>query len=157
MITLKKLASHPLYLKHKEFVKFFIVGVANTLLDFLLFGLFANVVGIFPVVANILSTAICMCVSFALNSKFVWKTKRSIRETAPKFFAVTIFTAWVVQGIVIFLITSFFPRFWILENEAILNMIAKICASGAGMIVNFFGYRLIFKEKKNQTVEIPHY
>jgi putative flippase GtrA len=148
MITLGNLSSHPFYLKHKEAVKFVLVGTFNTLLDFLLFGLFANVLGIPVVISNILSTTICMCVSFALNSKFVWKSQRAIRETAPRFFAVTLFTAWVVQGIVIFLVTSFFPRIWILENEAILNIFAKACASGTGMIVNFFGYRFIFREKK---------
>jgi len=143
------LLSHPLYLKHQEFLKFALVGGFNTLLDILLFGLFANALGLPTVASNIISTTICTCVSFLLNSKFVWKSTRATRETAPKFFIITLFTAWVVQSVVLSLVGNFFPKIWILQNDSIFNYFAKICASATGMIINFFGYRLIFREKKN--------
>lgn len=126
--------------KHQELAKFILVGVVNTVSDFLLFLLLANVIGIQPVVANVISVGICMCISFVLNMKYVWKSKRAVRETAPRFFAVTIFSGWVVQGVIIWVFT-------LLGESWIINMVAKMAAIGVGMTINFLAYSMIFKEK----------
>ena len=93
---LKKLESHPLIKKHGEKIKFVLVGGFNTVLDFCLFGLLANIIGIPKELANIISTTICIIISFLLNYKFVWKSKKSKKETAPGFVIVSLFSAWVV-------------------------------------------------------------
>ena len=61
---LKKLESHPLIKKHGEKIKFVLVGGFNTVLDFCLFGLLANIIGIPKELANIISTTICIIISF---------------------------------------------------------------------------------------------
>jgi len=128
-----------LYEKHKEKVRFVLVGGVNTAVDFTVFGLLANVLGIFAVVANMISTAVVMIISFVLNYNFVWQSKKSKRETAPKFVAVSLFSAWVVQSVVIFLIVTIFGR------DEMTNLAAKIAGIVAGTITNFLGYKYIFR------------
>ena len=126
--------------KHSEVIRFVLVGGFNTALDFCIFGLLANIIGIDKVVANIISTAICITVSFILNYKFVWKSEKSIKSTAVGFLVVSLFSAWVVQSLVITGVTA------ILGETGLNKLIAKACGSVAGMVTNFFGYKFVFKK-----------
>lgn len=136
--------------KHGEKIRFLVVGGFNTVLDFAIFGVLANIVGIDKVVANIISTAICVTISFVLNYKFVWKSEKSIAATAVGFLAVSLFSAWVVQSFVITGVTA------IIGESSFAKLFAKACGSGTGMITNYFGYKFVFKkqpaeEKKPKT------
>ncbi len=135
----KKIVGHPLVLKHKEKIKFVLVGGVNFVLDFLIFSLLANVLGLFAVGANIISTSICMVVSFVLNYNFVWRSKKSKRETAPRFVAVSLFSAWVVQSLTIWVVLHIFG------DSEVMNLVAKVLGVGLGTISNYFGYKLIFR------------
>ena len=142
---LKKLSA-----KHGEKIRFLVVGGFNTVLDFAIFGVLANIVGIDKVVANIISTAICVTISFVLNYKFVWKSEKSIAATAVGFLAVSLFSAWVVQSLVITGVTA------VIGESSFAKLFAKACCSGTGMITNYFGYKFVFKkqpaeEKKAKT------
>lgn len=136
---IKELAQSSLVTKHKEKIKFGLVGGLNTALDFVIFGLLANVLGVFVVVANLVSTAICMVVSFGLNYKFVWRSKKSMRETAPQFVLVSLFSAWVVQSVTIWAIVGIFG-----ESD-VMNLVAKVVGIGLGMICNYLGYKMVFR------------
>jgi putative flippase GtrA len=105
------------------FLRYLLVGVFNTLLDLGLFSLFAVVVGIHPLVANILSTSITLCVSYLLNRVFVFRTARSVQRTVVQFVAVLI-----VPDL----------------SHDVLAPLAKICAMGVGMGSNYLGYRWLF-------------
>lgn len=133
--------------KHGEKIRFVLVGGFNTLLDFAIFGVLANVVGIDKVVANIISTAICITISFILNYKFVWKSEKSVAATAVGFLAVSLFSAWVVQSLVITGVTA------IVGESSIGKLFAKACGSGIGMITNYFGYKFVFKKKPEEQPE----
>ena len=115
------------------------VGGINFTLDFLIFSLLANVLGMFAVAANIVSTCICMVVSFILNYNFVWRSKKSKRETAPRFVAVSLFSAWVVQSVVIWVVVGTFG------DSEVMNLVAKVLGVGVGAISNYLGYKLIFR------------
>ncbi|MFV0484924.1 MAG: GtrA family protein [Candidatus Saccharimonadales bacterium] len=136
---LHNITEHPLYKKHGEKVKFLFVGGLNTVLDFLIYGLLANILGVYVIIANMISTLICMTASFFLNYNFVWKSKKSKRQTAPRFLAVSLISAWVIQSGIIWIATSIFG------TADLTNLIAKIIGIGCGMIFNFFGYKYIFK------------
>jgi len=133
--------------KYSELIRFAAVGVFNTLLDFCIFGLLANIIGVDKVVSNIISTTICITISFILNYKFVWKSEKSIKSTAVGFLAVSLFSAWVVQSLVILGVTALFG-----ETDFI-KLVAKFCGSVAGMTTNYFGYKIIFKKKPAQKHE----
>ena len=130
----------PLLVNHKEKVRFVLVGGINAVVDFVIYGLLANVLGLVVVAASMISTAITVLgVSFGLNYKFVWKSKKSKRETAPRFVAVSLFSAWVVQSGIIWLITSLFG------SDDVTNLVAKVVGICVGTIFNFLGYRYIFR------------
>ena len=136
---LHKITEHSLYKKHSEKFKFLFVGGINTVLDFLIYGLLANILGVYVVIANMISTLICMTVSFFLNYNFVWKSKKSKKQTAPRFLAVSLVSAWIIQSGIIWVITTIFGA------SDFTNLIAKIIGISCGMIFNFFGYKYIFK------------
>lgn len=136
--------------KHKVFAKFFGVGTLNTLVDFLIFFFVANLLHVYPPFASILSTGITLVMSFYLNHSFVFKSQKSKKKAVLKFTLVTIFNVWVIQTTVIALTiyilgnTSYFT-----EHIWTLNLFAKLCGVGVSFILNFIGYRHIFKEDNN--------
>ncbi|MCQ2569269.1 MAG: GtrA family protein [Candidatus Saccharibacteria bacterium] len=142
---LKKLSNHELVKKHGEKIRFLLVGGFNTVLDFVIFGTLANVLGLDKVISNIISTAICIAISFVLNFKFVWKSEKSIKSTATGFLIVSLFSAWVVQSAVITVVSA------ALGNSAFAKLAAKACGSVTGMITNYFGYKFIFKKPEEKS------
>ena len=105
----------------------------------MIYGLLTNVLGFFAVLSNMISTLVVLGVSFGLNYKFVWESKKSKRETAPRFAVISLFSAWVVQSGIIFLIVTIFG------GGDMVNLIAKIAGICMGTIFNFLGYRYIFR------------
>jgi len=135
----KLLEVRPLFEKHKEKVRFVIVGGVNTVVDFTIYGLLVNVLGLFAVFANMISTIVVLCISFWLNYKFVWESKKSKRETAPKFVMMSLFSAWVIQSGIIWIIVTIFGA------DDMVNLLAKIVGICMGTITNYLGYRYIFR------------
>lgn len=135
----RRVMGRPLYVKHGEKLKFLLVGGANTILDFTIYGLLVGALGVVAVGANMISTTICMAVSFVLNYRFVWESKKSKRETAPKFVAVSLFSAWIVQSGIIWVVTAIFG------GEDLVSLVAKVIGIGVGMISNYLGYKYIFR------------
>jgi putative flippase GtrA len=131
----------------EAFFRYVLVGGFNTLLDLGLFTLFAVVIGIQPLIANICSTSITLCVSYLLNRVFVFRTQRSIQGTVVQFVAVTLFSGLVIQSGVIWLVLHVGGLIVPGLPDEILAPIAKICAMGVGMASNFLGYRWLFKSR----------
>jgi putative flippase GtrA len=126
------------------FLRYLLVGGFNTLLDLGLFTLFAVVVELDPLIANILSTSITLCVSYLLNRVFVFRTERSIQRTAVQFVAVTLISGLVVQSAVIWVIMGLGAVIVPGLPTDVLAPLAKICAMGVGMGSNYLGYRWLF-------------
>lgn len=126
------------YKKYEKQIRFVLTGGLNTVIDFALFNTLKSVFGIGAEISNIISTSICIAISFYLNSKFVWKTNKSITETAPGFLIVSLFSAWIVQTCAIRVIIN------IWGDTVLVSLIAKLFASACGMISNYFGYKVVF-------------
>ena len=148
---LKKLKNIHVVKKHGEKIKFVMVGGFNTVLDFCIFGFFANIINTPKEVANIISTTICVTVSFILNYKYVWKSKKSKRETAPGFLVVSLFSAWAVQNIAINIVTL------TLGENNITKLLGKAFGSICGMFSNYFGYKLVFRGKTQKGSTSHHH
>ena len=127
-----------LYKKFEKEIKFVLTGGLNTIFDFVIFNVLKSVLGANATISNIISTSICIVISFYLNSKYVWKTKKSVSETAPGFLVVSLFSAWIVQSIAINAVIG------IWGDSALISAIAKLCGSACGMISNYFGYKVVF-------------
>ncbi|HMH70437.1 MAG TPA: GtrA family protein [Candidatus Saccharimonadales bacterium] len=146
-------SNHPLVVlsrRHIGFVKFLLVGSTNTLIDLTLYFFFSNIIGLNPIIANVLSTGITLCISFFLNHKFVFRSEKKKRSTAIQFVAVTLFNAWIVQSLIIAgVVHSLGNTPFFLSHIWTLNLLAKLCSVGVSFILNFLGYRYIFKMKES--------
>lgn len=127
-----------------SFVRYLFVGGFNTLLDLALFTLFAVVVGLHPLVANITSTSLTLCVSYVLNRAFVFRTTRSVQRTVVQFVTVTLISGLLVQSAVIWIVIRLGGLVVPDLSHDILEPISKICAMGVGMVSNYLGYRWLF-------------
>lgn len=127
-----------------SFVRYLFVGGFNTLLDLGLFTLFAVVVGLDPLVANLCSTSITLCVSYLLNRVFVFRTTRSVQRTLVSFVTVTLISGLLVQSAVIWVVLRLGGVVLPDLSQDVLEPLAKICAMGVGMVSNYLGYRWLF-------------
>ncbi len=122
-----------------------------TLLDLALFQLFANVLGVSvfgapPEVSAVwLGTPIVILINFFLSRKFVWHTDVPVRVTIVPFFGLNLFSGILVQSAVIAAVM------WIVEMLSLpiagdfVRLCAKCLAVGVGMVINFFGAKVLFK------------
>ena len=136
--------------KHAEKIRFGIVGLANTALDFIiLFTLTAF--GLDKIVANYASTTVAFVFSFFINRSFTFKSKdRNIRRQFILFVVVTLIGLWIIQPLVIA------GASWLLASsmlaEPVILFIAKVIATVASLIWNYLFYsRLVFKSSPERS------
>jgi putative flippase GtrA len=142
----------------QKVAKFAVVGGVNTVLDFLLFNLFAHVfrLSVFGlqvvVCAQILSASIVVPISYILNRCFTFSSEKSHKETFWRYILISFFNAWILQTVVIALVVHTAGVFGLLANNTILlDNIAKCCGIALGMISNFFFYHRIFEYQTSKA------
>ena len=133
--------------KHAQKIRFGIVGLANTALDFaILFILVA--LGLDKIPANYVSTGISFIFSFFVNKSFTFKSKSgNVKKQFAYFVVITMIGLWVIQPIIIGGVSALLANTgW--ASAAVL-LIAKLIATVASLIWNYLFYsRLVFKEGK---------
>ena len=130
--------------KHATKLRFGLVGGFNTALDFgLLFLL--TYLGIPKITANICSTTTAFLFSFALNKNFTFRsTGGDLKRQLVLFTVITLFGLWVIQSIIITLVTPAIVTFGAPESMNLL--VAKLIATVASLIWNYIFYaRVVFK------------
>ena len=131
--------------RHAQKIRFGIVGLANTALDFaILFLLVAF--GLDKIPANFISTGVAFVFSFFVNKSFTFKNKGgNVKKQFAVFILVTIIGLWVIQPLVISSVSgALVTTGW--ENWIIL-FVAKVIATVASLIWNYLFYsRLVFKK-----------
>lgn len=136
-----------------ELVRYTAVGSFNTLLDLGIFSLLSVLAGVNPLIANIVSTCITLCVSFFLNRRVVFKSTQRMASTFLPFVTVTLFSGLVVQSAVIWSVLHLADTFWASAATAVTAPASKICAIAVGMVTNFLGYRWLFRENRSRGRE----
>ena len=131
--------------KHGDKLRFAVVGGANTALDFILLFLFVNL-GIDKILANYFSTGASLIFSFFANKSFTFKNKTgNAKKQFAAFLLVTITGLWVLQPIIIWVVTSALETQ--ISNDSILLFVAKLIATVGSLIWNYLLYsRLVFKK-----------
>ena len=137
--------------KHADKLRFLIVGSTNTALDFgILFSLtiFLNIPKEF---ANFISTFVTFLFSFFANKKYTFKsTSQNLKKQFLLFAAVTLFGLWVIQTIIIAIITPIFINFGL--NKSLALLISKLAATIVSLVWNYVLYsRIVFKDAKNSS------
>jgi len=131
--------------KHAEKIRFGIVGVANTSLDFIVLFVLVGL-GVDKIIANYFSTSVAFIFSFFVNKSFAFKSKGgNVKRQFALFFIVTIIGLWVIQPLIIAGITALLANSGLAAG--IILFIAKIIATIASLIWNYLFYsRLVFKK-----------
>ena len=133
--------------KHAEKIRFGIVGIANTALDFaILFLLVA--LGLDKIPANYISTGVAFIFSFFVNKSFTFKSKGgNVKKQFVIFIAISIVGLWIIQPLVITVISVALTHTgWV---SGLILFIAKIIATVASLIWNYVFYsRLVFKKEE---------
>lgn len=154
-----------------KITKFAAIGLFNTVVDFALFNVLAFVLGLPFLLANFLAVTVAVCVSFMLNSRFVFRALplERARATFFGFVAATLFSQLVVQQSVLAIFTFYFitsgelmfglsggigflpflSESFIVANSGKLLSVVMAAAS------NFLLYdKLVFNEKTGRTLKI---
>lgn len=135
--------------KHAQKIRFGIVGVANTALDFaILFLLVA--LGLDKIPANYISTGISFIFSFFVNKSFTFKSKGgNVKKQFAYFIIITIIGLWVIQPLVITGVSLLLANTgW---ASGVILFAAKIIATVASLVWNYIFYsRLVFKRVEDK-------
>ena len=134
----------------KKPIRFVLVGISNTILDFVILNvlLFCRVNILF---ANTISTGIAMLYSFFMNKKWTFRNSGNnyIKEVIL-FFIFTIIGIWVIQNGCIYLLNIVIPDLGL--PEVIYNNAIKLAASIPSLTWNYLTYnRFVFTNNKKES------
>lgn len=126
----------------KQLVKFGIVGVISTLLDYGLMVLFAEVFGIYYLLSSTLSYAISLVFNYLASMKYVFRSK----EDMDKRKEFVIFTVLCLMGMGI----NQLILWLIVENLGIDYRFSKILAILVVMVWNFVTRKIFLEQKQEE-------
>jgi putative flippase GtrA len=135
---------HEFQVLKSSLVRYLLTGGFTSLTDFILFSFLATQLHLHELLANVISTAAAMSLSYLINRAFVFRARSASWSSATAFVGVTLFTGLVLQSLVIvawiwLMGVLFGPSHsgWIVPS-------AKIVAMACGATANYFSYRFIF-------------
>ena len=131
--------------KHRP-LRFAIVGISNTVLDFTLMNLL-SLAGLNLIIANTISTGIAMIYSFLMNKKWTFRNAgQDYLRQVILFFVFTAIGIWVIQNGLIILAQHYLPRFGL--SDQAFNNLAKLGASVFSLTWNYLTYNhFVFTDK----------
>lgn len=128
-----------------QLIRFGLIGVINTVLDFGLLFILKSI-GLMATTANIFSTSIAFVFSFFANKKYTFRSSGTniVREMIL-FVAVTLFGLWVLQTGVIWLVLPHLSK--LLRSSEMGLLVTKLIATAVSMAWNYILYdKLVFKK-----------
>jgi putative flippase GtrA len=126
--------------------RFALVGVVNTAIDLVLFGVLSTA-GCGLLLANTVSTSAGMAFSFVANRAFSFRSTSSVRSTLGPFLAVTLVGLWVLHPLVIWAAAAVLGGFGVPAVTALL--LGKVAAVAVGLVWNYTWYhRVVFAERE---------
>lgn len=127
-------------------LRFLVVGSFNTLFDFAMLFAFTSLLHMAAIPANITSTTIAFIVSFFLNRNFTFRSDgANVRRQFILFALVTLFGLWVIQTIIIAILTPLGVSLGLSQPLSLLG--SKLVATIASLIWNYTLYaRVVFRQ-----------
>jgi putative flippase GtrA len=138
--------------------KFGLVGLTSTLIDFFLLNVIHNVFGLGLIEANLISTTVAMVFSFLINRRYVFSSGTgSPWRQGVAFFAVTAFGLYVIQSIIIRLLTTTWTTpvhlaigivgaiglGKVLSNNFVITNTTKVIATAVTLVWNYIFYKRV--------------
>lgn len=136
-------------MKNKK-ARFGLVGIANTLVDFLLYGVLVWL-GVGFLVANFISTSAGMALSFTLNRSFVFKVQTgSTSRQIALFLLVTLFGLWALHPIIIYFLQAPSLAYFGWLPDFLQNLVPKGFAILVSLVWNYIWYsKVVFRQGTN--------
>lgn len=139
----------------EQILKFAVVGGISFVVDFLVYGVSCNVLGIHYIIAGVLGFVISVIVNYLLSMKFVFKSKDDMSKGSEfVIFVILSLIGMVLNSVILFVCIDLLYMHWIwlqsIINIEIMNLAAKIVATAIVMVYNFVT-RKIFLEKKEES------
>jgi len=125
----------------RQFIKFNIVGLANTVLDFALFSLLSWL-GVYFIIAQVISYSVGVLNSFILNKYWTFAQRNGLEtKQAVRFILLNLGSLLLSLGLLA-----------ILNDQLHLAILyAKLLTTGATMMVNFAGNKLwVFRVRETR-------
>lgn len=123
------------------------IGAVNTVVDFSVFACLNQIVGLDPIVSNVLAFLIAVTNSYVLNALITFVDRRSGRSTFRNFarFFVVAVIAMIVSTAFVYLISM-----------VAHPLIAKLIAIAASTAVGYIGYyRFVFSGESGEVPRAP--
>ena len=120
-----------------RFIKFGLIGVLNTLINWILF-ILLNSLGVYYIISNVIAYSISTLNSYLWNSKWVFKyNEDNVKETSFKFIVLNII-GLTLNTIILYLLV---------DIVRLNKLIALVITTGIVMILNYFINKLwVFKK-----------
>lgn len=132
-----------------EKIRFVAVGAVNTTIDFAILFILSSFAGVSVFLANAISTSTALAVSYLLNKKAVFKNNDTTNmRQILLFVAITLVGLWVVQGIVIWLVSGMVQALLQLSDPVSL-LIAKLIATLFSLTWNYLWYSRVVFPRRN--------
>ena len=135
--------------KHETKLRFGIIGGFNTILDFGFLFAFSSFLGVPRGFANVMSTSVAFVFSFFANKRYTFKSsdKENVVRQMVLFTIVTLFGLWVIQGLIIHLLSPAIVSLGQSDDLALLG--SKLVATIASLVWNYLLYsRVVFVKHK---------
>lgn len=131
----------------KTFSRYLLVGIGTSTLDLALFSILAIWGGLHPVLANVVSTVVTVCVSYVFNRTFVFVAETKGLRAFLSFASVTLFTGLVYQSLVVWIVVAVLGTDGLGVSPVVVAPLAKVLAMGSGALMNYVSYRYIFRRR----------
>lgn len=129
-----------LLIKYKRPLRFITVGVMNTLVDFILFFICYQAIGIYYTISQVIGYSGGVINSFVWNKLWTFESKNSSKKTALEFLRFM-----VISGIS--LSVSVLGIKWLVDSASFNVFIAKALVTLIAQLINYTGYKLwVFKK-----------
>jgi len=138
-----------------QIFKFAIVGGISFVVDFLVYTIMCNVLHIHYIIAGVSGFTVSVVVNYILSMKFVFVSKDDMKKDKEfVIFVVLSLIGMLLNSVLLYICIDGIYMHWMwlqgLINIEIMNLIAKIVATGIVMIYNFVT-RKIFLEKRKKN------
>ncbi|WPC42398.1 GtrA family protein [Clostridium sp. JS66] len=121
--------------KFKSLSRFSLVGISNTLIDFIVFTIFQGLIGVSYTLSQVLGYSFGVVNSFVFNKKWTFQGGKSNKKVYHELFQ------FIIVNIMSLAITLIFMKF--LVKDFNFNVyVAKIVVTFIAQITNFIAYKL---------------
>lgn len=134
-----------------QIFKFIIVGGISFLIDFVVYTMMCNGLHIHYIIAGIVGFTVSVVANYILSMRFVFESKEDMRKDKEFIiFVVLSLVGMLLNSVILYVCIDLIYSCWDLLQEVIstevMNVIAKVIATGIVMVYNFIT-RKIFLEK----------